>query len=159
VTLREVGARAGVSRGAPYGHFADKDELLAALAIESWIAVTGRLRALRRDDGRDPRERLRGALRVILDLARDHPALYALMFVAPSREPGALIEAAAEAQEEFLAIVTDAVGEEGARPRGALMMSSAHGIASMELGGQLDRSKWGASSEELLDLLVEVMSR
>ena len=159
VTLREVGARAGVSRGAPYGHFADKDELLAVLAIESWIAVTAQLRALRQDESREPRSRLRGALRVILDLARGRPALYALMFVAPSREPGALIEAAAEAQDEFLAIVGDVVGEDGARPRGALLMSSAHGLASMELSGQLDRSKWGATSDELLELLVDVMGR
>ena len=35
VTLREVGARAGVSRGAPYGHFADKESLLTAVATES----------------------------------------------------------------------------------------------------------------------------
>lgn len=35
VTLREVGARAGVSRGAPYRHFADKDSLPTAVATES----------------------------------------------------------------------------------------------------------------------------
>jgi AcrR family transcriptional regulator len=32
VTLREVGRAAGVSHNAPYKHFADKDELLAAVA-------------------------------------------------------------------------------------------------------------------------------
>ena len=32
VTLREVGRRAGVSHNAPYKHFADKEELLAAVA-------------------------------------------------------------------------------------------------------------------------------
>jgi AcrR family transcriptional regulator len=159
VTLREVGARAGVSRGAPYGHFADKEELLAALAIESWVAVAERLRALRRDDALDVRGRLRGALREILELARDRPSLYALMFVAPSREPGRLIDAAAGAQDEFLAIVGDAVGNEGARPRGALLMSSAHGIASMESSGQLDRSKWEATSDELLELLIDMVAR
>jgi Bacterial regulatory proteins, tetR family len=36
VTLRGVGARAGVSRGAPYRHFADKESLLTAVAAESW---------------------------------------------------------------------------------------------------------------------------
>ena len=34
VTLREVGARAGVSRGAPYRHFADKEGLLTAVAAD-----------------------------------------------------------------------------------------------------------------------------
>ncbi|MGL5826260.1 MAG: TetR family transcriptional regulator, partial [Nocardioides sp.] len=32
LTLRRLGAAAGVSRGAPYRHFADKDQLLAAVA-------------------------------------------------------------------------------------------------------------------------------
>ena len=36
VTLREVGARAGVSRGAPYRHFANKESLLTAVAAEGW---------------------------------------------------------------------------------------------------------------------------
>lgn len=35
VTLRAVGARAGVSRGAPYGHFEDKAHLLTVLATDS----------------------------------------------------------------------------------------------------------------------------
>ena len=32
VTLREVGRRVGVSHNAPYKHFADKEDLLAAVA-------------------------------------------------------------------------------------------------------------------------------
>ncbi|HEX6345255.1 TetR/AcrR family transcriptional regulator [Umezawaea sp.] len=36
VTLREVGADAGVSRSAPYRHFADKESLLVAVATEAW---------------------------------------------------------------------------------------------------------------------------
>ena len=40
VTLRAVGARAGVSRGAPYGHFADKEDLLTELAAERWRDLT-----------------------------------------------------------------------------------------------------------------------
>ena len=35
VTLREVGARTGVSRSAPYRHFADKETLLTVLATNA----------------------------------------------------------------------------------------------------------------------------
>ena len=35
VTLREVGARSGVSRSAAYRHFADKESLLAVLATNA----------------------------------------------------------------------------------------------------------------------------
>ena len=43
VTLRAVGARAGVSRGAPYGHFDDKEHLLTQLAIHAWNEVAAPL--------------------------------------------------------------------------------------------------------------------
>ena len=39
MTLRAVGARVGVSRGAPYGHFDNKDHLLTAVAIDAWNAL------------------------------------------------------------------------------------------------------------------------
>ncbi|RYZ27181.1 MAG: TetR/AcrR family transcriptional regulator, partial [Propionibacteriaceae bacterium] len=49
VTLRAVGSKAGVSRGAPNGHFADKDDLLAALAIRGWAQLAADLVELRSD--------------------------------------------------------------------------------------------------------------
>ena len=39
-TLREVARRAGVSHNAPYRHFRDKQELLAALAAEGFDRLT-----------------------------------------------------------------------------------------------------------------------
>src|SRR5260370_8893580 len=39
-TLREVARRAGVSHNAPYRHFHDKDELVAAVAIERLERLT-----------------------------------------------------------------------------------------------------------------------
>ena len=115
VTLRAVGARAGVSRGAPYGHFADKEDLLAALAIGRWVEMTRDLEELQADPKLSARERLRRALRMTLILARDRAHLYALMFVAPSRNPEALISAASASQDAFLTIVADIVGTEDAR--------------------------------------------
>jgi hypothetical protein len=44
VTLREVGS-VGVSRNAPYRHFADKEGLLTAVAVESWGRLAEALRA------------------------------------------------------------------------------------------------------------------
>jgi AcrR family transcriptional regulator len=38
-TLREVARRAGVSAAAPYRHFADKDELLAAAATQGFVQL------------------------------------------------------------------------------------------------------------------------
>ena len=43
-TLREVARRAGVSHNAPYRHFRDKDDLLAAVAAEGFDRLTGEMK-------------------------------------------------------------------------------------------------------------------
>ncbi|MDO7883641.1 TetR/AcrR family transcriptional regulator [Salinibacterium soli] len=157
VTLRAVGAAAGVSRGAPYGHFVDKGELLASVAIESWSALTAALRELQEDSRLAPVDRLRRSLHLLLDLARGRPHRYAIMFVAPERNPEALLGAAAETQDAFLDIVADVVGSADARRSAALLMASTHGVASMEANGQLDGEKWGTSAPELVDELIDLV--
>ncbi|PTS82033.1 TetR family transcriptional regulator [Pseudomonas sp. HMWF032] len=39
ISLREVARRAGVSHNAPYRHFADRDSLLASLAIQGFVQL------------------------------------------------------------------------------------------------------------------------
>ena len=70
VTLREVGARAGVSRGAPYRHFADKESLLTAVAAEGWQRVGDHMHALQADERLGPDERLRAALVIFVTISR-----------------------------------------------------------------------------------------
>src|SRR5258708_19324023 len=43
-TLREVARRAGVSHNAPYRHFADREELLAAVAAQGFRELTRAIR-------------------------------------------------------------------------------------------------------------------
>src|SRR3982750_1892948 len=73
VTLRAVSARAGVSRGAPYGHFPDKEHLLAAVAARSWEAVGEQLDQLIKDGRSSPSERLERALGGLLGVGRQRP--------------------------------------------------------------------------------------
>jgi AcrR family transcriptional regulator len=60
VTLREVGRRAGVSHNAPYKHFADKEELLAAVAARDLDRRAAATRRAARN--RPPAEALRAIL-------------------------------------------------------------------------------------------------
>ncbi|WP_415394251.1 TetR/AcrR family transcriptional regulator (plasmid) [Rhodococcus globerulus] len=159
VTLREVGAMAGVSRGAPYGHFTDKENLLTAVAIEQWNRMTEQLSALQADSGLTTKDRLRSALIGTIDVARNYPHLYALMFTTPSHDPELLIEAASGSQDIFLAIVAQLVGDDAARRYGALLMSTAHGIADMERSGQLNESKWGTTGDDLVDMLIGLLEK
>ncbi|MFH8447572.1 TetR/AcrR family transcriptional regulator [Streptomyces sp. NPDC018026] len=81
VTLRDVAARAGVSRGAPYGHFADKESMLAAEGCER---LSDEIAAQQGT----PSERLRGALAALVTVGRRHPHRYRQMFgPRPAKSP------------------------------------------------------------------------
>ncbi len=155
VTLREVGARAGVSRNAPYRHFADKEALLTAIAVESWDRMADALGASGAKAS-VPSERLQEALMALVELGRERPHLYQLMYVIPKSDPEAGARAAARALEEFLSIVAGVVGEGEARHYGALLFSGAHGIAELEISGHLAEEKWGTTPEGLVATLVSM---
>lgn len=156
VTLRAVGARAGVSRGAPYGHFEHKGRLLAQLAIDAWNSLADQVEQLRSDPEASPSRRLEHALLTLIGVGRKQPHLYALMFSTPADEPTAA-EAAERVEHQFLAIVAGLVGESEARRYGALLMSSAHGIAGLELSGHLAEEKWQVDGDDLVRMLVDAV--
>jgi AcrR family transcriptional regulator len=79
VTLRAVGAAAGVSRGAPYRHFTDKSDLLAEVAAESLQTLTAAVDAAARE-AIDPKTRIDHALRAYVDMALRSPELYSFTF-------------------------------------------------------------------------------
>ena len=157
VTLREVGARAGVSRSAPYRHFADKESLLMAVAAEAWSDLGDTLEALAASPGAPPEQTLRRALLSLITIGRSRPHLYRLMFTTPSADPAAAARAAGRTQDLFLQIVAGVVGPRQARQYGALLMTSAHGIAGLELSGHLAWDKWHATAEDLIDLLAGLL--
>jgi AcrR family transcriptional regulator len=158
VTLREVGARAGVSRGAPYRHFDDKDSLLTAVAIECWERIGDQVHTLRIAPDLTPAEKLRGALHALIAVGRDQPHLYRVMCSAPAGDPAEAIRAAERSQDEFRAIVATLVGEQNAQHYGALLLAGAHGIAGMEVNGYLAADKWHTTTEEVLDTLVQMVT-
>lgn len=158
VTLRAVGARVGVTRGAPYRHFADKESLLIAVGARAWDELGSQLGALRADPNLSPAGKLRAVLIAFIDIARRRPHLYRLMFSNPASDPTALARAAQRPQDESLAIVADLTGEHDARRYCALLLGSADGIAGLELTGQLENDKWRTSAEELVDTLVTMVA-
>lgn len=156
VTLRAVGARAGVSRGAPYGHFLNKEHLLRELAVDAWNSLADEVERLRADPDATPSARLEGALLALIGVGRRQPHLYALMFSTPAGDPEAA-GAAGRLQDQFLAVVADVVGPSDAFRYGALLMSSAHGIAGLEFGGHLTKEKWGVGGEQLVRMQVDAI--
>lgn len=156
VTLRAVGASAGVSRGAPYGHFEHKGHLLTVLAIDTWNAVADEVEQLRADADATPSSTVERAMLTLIELGRRQPHRYALMFNTPADAPEAAT-AAQRLEHQYLAIVADLVGDAQALRYAALLMSSAHGIAGMEVSGHLAKEKWQVDAEQLVHLLVDAI--
>jgi AcrR family transcriptional regulator len=154
VTLRAVGARAGVTRGAPYGHFPSKEHLLTQLAIDAWSSLADEAERLRADETLSVDTRLERAVLTLIGVCRRQPHLYTLMFSTPANTPVAA-EAAGRVENLFLAVVADVVGRANAPRYAALLMSSAHGIASMEHSGHLPKESWQVSVDQIVHLLVE----
>ncbi|MDV3126453.1 TetR/AcrR family transcriptional regulator [Mycobacterium sp. 21AC1] len=159
VTLREVGARAGVSRGAPYRHFANKESLLTAVAAEGWRRVGDHMHGLQTDSRLASMAKLRAALLGLVTVSRRQPYLYQLMFSAPAGDPTAVVRAAQRGCDEFVAIVGDVVGEQNAQRCAAILLTGAHGAAGLEVSGLLHTDKWHTNAEELIDGLLATVTQ
>lgn len=77
LTLRALSARVGVSRQAPYLHFADKRALLAAVAGEG-LRIERRWAIDAMASASGPTEALMAILRAHMRLRREHPGVYKL---------------------------------------------------------------------------------
>jgi AcrR family transcriptional regulator len=84
-TLREVARRAGVSHNAPYRHFADREELLAAVAVEGFRELDeAMLNAVKHQ--RSSVARLKRAGLAYVEFALRRPEHFTVMFDAAVSE-------------------------------------------------------------------------
>jgi AcrR family transcriptional regulator len=145
VTLREIGARVGVSRTALYRHFADKRALLAAVATEGFRTLRHELSSAWEDGGRDD-DAFRAMGNAYVRFGIANPSHYRVMFggfVDAEQHEG---ELAIEASGAFQVLV-DAVA---ALQRDNVMRNDddtllmarhswalVHGLAMLGIAGQL----------------------
>jgi AcrR family transcriptional regulator len=158
VTLREVGARSGVSRSAAYRHFADKESLLTVLATNAMSDLGDALEVLASSQD-SPEKCLRSALLSLITIGHTRPHLYRVMFTTPTGDPTAAVRAAERAQDLFLEIVGRITGPRRARRYGALLLTTAHGITGLDLSGHLDLDKWHTNAEELVDTIISLLPK
>lgn len=78
-SIAEACRRLDVSPGAPYRHFADREELLTAIAIRALETLTGHISRVVGTTA-DPVERLVRAARGYVEFAALHPALFEVLF-------------------------------------------------------------------------------
>lgn len=82
VTLREVACCIDVSRGAPYRHFADKRELLAACTQQGWARLGRDAERVLADTAPSDADALRRLVRTYACFGAASPHLYRLMFTS-----------------------------------------------------------------------------
>src|SRR5215469_979889 len=85
-TLREVARRAGVSHNAPYRHFKDRDELMAAVSTQGYAELTQALL----DAGEQESaalSQLKAAGLAYVKFALRRPEHFTVMFDAPASKP------------------------------------------------------------------------
>ena len=159
LTLREIGARLGVSRSALYRHFADKRALLTTVATDGFRMLRGQLLTAWEDGARGPAASQAMGLAYVR-FAVANPSHYRVMFsrfVDPQpQEP----ELAAEAVGAFQALV-DAVAamqREGiVRGDDTVLMARymwavVHGVAMLAIDGQIPEP---GGVEELMRYALE----
>jgi AcrR family transcriptional regulator len=159
VTLRAVGADAGVSRSAPYRHFADKADLLRALAAQTLTELATRIRdAAASGDGGS---RLHSGCAAYLSYALEQPHHYQLIFGdTPIDQPDAELEAAAD--DGMLALrelaeqaQADAeVGQGPPREIATVLWVLLHGLAQLQITGHLHEPRTVNGDTGLDDLLT-----
>jgi AcrR family transcriptional regulator len=153
LSLRDLAREVGVSHAAPRRHFADRQELLDALAVAGFERLGGVLHEALGEAGTEFPARVHGAVSALARFATEDAALFELMHTNKHR-PGATRVAAAAAAA--FAPVVELVEEGQARGElragdpqriGVVVFATVLGITTMINGGTL-----GA---ELLDPLVD----
>ena len=86
LSLRALARAIGVSQTAPYRHFADKSELLAAMATRGYRNVLKALRQAGELSNDCPQEQLKAFAHAYVDYAASNPQLFKLMF-GPAVQP------------------------------------------------------------------------
>lgn len=158
LTLRAAARLAGVSQAAPYRHFPDKDALLAAVAEDGLRALATWMREATAAHGGDSPRRLQALGVAYVKFAVAHTAHFRVMFTAVAKEMDAY-PSLAEASDAVFALLLDAIqqGQQG----GAVRMGSpkelalaawsiVHGLAELEIGGQVPRLWLDAGSSGTL---------
>jgi AcrR family transcriptional regulator len=159
LTLREIGARVGVSRTALYRHFADKRALLNAVATEGFRTLRQQLVTAWEDGGRG-RAAFESMGVAYVRFAVANPSHYRVMFGGFVDPDACEPELAAEAAGAFQALV-DALAAlqrdgimraEDSVTMARFVWAVVHGVAMLGIDGQLREP---GSVEELMRYSLE----
>ncbi|HEX2653238.1 MAG TPA: TetR/AcrR family transcriptional regulator [Xanthobacteraceae bacterium] len=161
-TVAEAARSAGVSPGAPYRHFRDREELLADVALRGFEHFAIELEQAWNGGKPDVMEALQNLGRAYLRFARGEPAYYSAMFeVGLPHDSNPALRHASERAFNVLLKACEALCVQLPKPSRPppLMMAlhiwaMSHGIASLFGRGDGSARKLPMSPEDLLEANV-----
>ena len=137
VTIRRLAEEIEYSQPVLYSHFANRDAIVAAVAIEGFREIATALRQAARGST-DRRQALETVALAYLAFARRHPALYEAMFTLPTGLRFAEAETHAELKEAFealAAVVTPSSTDVEVATE--TFWAALHGLAELERSGRI----------------------
>lgn len=145
LSLRAVARKAGVSQAAPYNHFKDKNDMLAAIAAKGFedMAAAQHQAVLQSEKGKS---NLIALGREYVSYGLEHPALLQLMFgpefASPDQYPQ-LSEVSKRGYQQLINAVEDHITtEDGDHPPTAVGAAAAwamvHGLTTLMIEGRID---------------------
>ncbi|MCB1748633.1 MAG: TetR/AcrR family transcriptional regulator [Gammaproteobacteria bacterium] len=152
-TLRELATAAGVAHSAVYAHYANKEALVAALAVEGLDTLNQRQAQAIAPLPDDALIRLHAMGLAYVEFGRRQPGHYRLVFMrdAGEHEDAAVGEARRRAAGLMLEVIR--AGQAAGRVRAgdaeriaALLWATAHGLAMLAITGQV-RDLPGAAAD------------
>jgi AcrR family transcriptional regulator len=146
-TLREVAAAVGVTHGAAYRHFADKEALLAAVAEDGYRALAQKLGSAVHASAADPspRARIRALGAAYVEFAMARPAHYRVMWGPRVNEDGRFPSLEVAISEAFALVIAEfergqdkgVFRDEPARDLAVAFWVAAHGYIELVLRRRL----------------------
>ena len=158
VGVREVARRAGVSPTAAYRHFADRDDLLAAVRDAAMAQLAERMRAEMQAGEPTPVAAFRATGSAYVRFALDEPGLFRSAFAHCARPPE---PTGGDDPYALLGAALDGLVAEGLLPasarRGAAdeAWACVHGVAQLVLEGQFPPAVAAAIQDRAADSLLE----
>jgi AcrR family transcriptional regulator len=154
VTTRRLADEIEYSQPVLYSHFAGKDAIVAAVALEGFTELAVRLRAATQVG--EPRVALEALARAYMAFAEENPALYDAMFTMAVDLPFGQDDTPEPLQVGFQALLTGVAQFADGRDPAILAevaWSALHGLIVLSRGGRLPASGHEARLTLLLDQL------
>src|SRR5262245_9717586 len=160
LTLREIGARVGVSRMAAYRHFSDKADLLAAIREAGFQQFADALEQARSNAANTFASRLKAMAVAYVRFAAEHPATFEVMFSWNPHQPAPPSPAGVRAFGSLERTIRDGQQSGDVRPGdpvvlARLVWAQVHGVSVLRLAPDLTPKGAGTRFVEFCSEILE----